>query len=177
VLQRRNAQRSGFTLIELLIVVAIIGIISAILIPNLLDSLQKAKQRRTMSDLSYMGKALMTWMTDEVGAAAAGASVRSVDLSEYSSTLSASELEERLVPRYLPAVPQNDGWGGDYEYYVNDEGLNTVRVMLLRSSGRDQAFTGSSYDIASYSTTAYDRDIVWADGLFISWPQSGRPSN
>ena len=38
----RNRQR-GFTLIELLIVVAIIGIIAALLIPHVLDALQKAK--------------------------------------------------------------------------------------------------------------------------------------
>ena len=40
----------GFTLIELLIVVAVIGIIVSMLIPNLLDALQKAKQKRTMGD-------------------------------------------------------------------------------------------------------------------------------
>ena len=56
---KRNRQR-GFTLIELLIVVAIIGIIAAILIPNLLDALQKAKQKRTVSDIRNTGTAWMS---------------------------------------------------------------------------------------------------------------------
>ena len=43
---KRN--RKGFTLIELLIVVAIIGIIVAIAIPNLLNAIQRAKQRRPL---------------------------------------------------------------------------------------------------------------------------------
>ena len=47
----------GFTLIELLIVVAIIGIIAVILIPNLLDALQKSKQKRTVADIRDTGAA------------------------------------------------------------------------------------------------------------------------
>ncbi|MEZ5313270.1 MAG: prepilin-type N-terminal cleavage/methylation domain-containing protein [Thermoanaerobaculia bacterium] len=68
----RNRQR-GFTLIELLIVVAIIGIIAAILIPNLIDALQKAKQKRTMADMRNVGTAWLSWVTDVVPAPAAGA--------------------------------------------------------------------------------------------------------
>jgi len=68
----RNRQR-GFTLIELLIVVAIIGIIAALLIPNFLDALQKAKQKRTLGDAKSVGTSMFSWLTDQVGAAAAGA--------------------------------------------------------------------------------------------------------
>ena len=70
-IHRRRGQK-GFTLIELLIVVAIIGIIAAILIPNLLDALQKAKQKRTVGDIRAVGGAWFSWLTDQVGAAAAG---------------------------------------------------------------------------------------------------------
>ncbi|MGB3563967.1 MAG: prepilin-type N-terminal cleavage/methylation domain-containing protein, partial [Thermoanaerobaculia bacterium] len=72
MIQKRRSQK-GFTLIELLIVVAIIGIIAAILIPNLLDALQKAKQKRTVGDIRSIGTAWFSWLTDQVGAASAGA--------------------------------------------------------------------------------------------------------
>lgn len=56
--------RKGFTLIELLIVVAIIGILAAIAVPNFLNAQVRAKASRGKSDISTMEKAVMMYLID-----------------------------------------------------------------------------------------------------------------
>ena len=59
--------RTGFTLIELLIVVAIIGILAAIAVPNFLNAQLKAKVARVEGDLRAMKTAIEMYRLDNPG--------------------------------------------------------------------------------------------------------------
>jgi prepilin-type N-terminal cleavage/methylation domain-containing protein len=166
----RSGQK-GFTLIELLIVIAIIGLIAAMLIPNLLDAMQKTKQKRTLADMRITGTALFSWLTDQVGAAAAGSASSSVDLGSYGTVKTSDDLRTVLVPQYLNAVPRIDGWKVAYEYYLNTADLTARQVMAIRSKGRDGTAEASSYTVTSFEPTDYNQDVIWADGFFVRWPQ------
>jgi prepilin-type N-terminal cleavage/methylation domain-containing protein len=166
----KSRRQKGFTLIELLIVVAIIGIIAALLIPNFLDALQKAKQKRTVADMRNTGTAMFSWLTDQVGAAAAGQAATQVDLSQYSSQTAAT-VSSALVPQYLQALAITDGWKHPYNYYLNTVNPLAQKVMAIQSFGRDNTADSTSYTVSNFTPTDYDRDIVWADGFFVRWPQ------
>jgi prepilin-type N-terminal cleavage/methylation domain-containing protein len=171
MLSRIRNRQKGFTLIELLIVVAIIGIIAALLIPNFLDALQKAKQKRTVADMRNTGTAMFSWLTDQVGAASAGAA-GTVDMTKYKViTLDYLNSTDGLVPQYMQDVPALDGWKNDFVYYLNTLDPLAPQVMAIYSGGRDGSTPGGNYTVTSFEPTDYDEDIVWADGFFVRWPQ------
>ena len=170
---RRRSQK-GFTLIELLIVVAIIGIIAAILIPNLLDALQKAKQKRTVADIRNTGTAWMSWLTDQVGAASAG-QAKTYDTANFGE-VTYPQLFGYLHPStsffYMQEVPQKDGWRYAMNFGKNDNALAS-NVLIICSGGRDGSETGchsTDWTVQPFVATRYGDSIIWADGYMVRWP-------
>jgi type II secretion system protein G len=60
----KHGKRRGFTLIELLIVVAIIGILAAIAVPNFLNAQMRAKISRCHADMKAVSTALEEYFLD-----------------------------------------------------------------------------------------------------------------
>ncbi|HOJ59411.1 MAG TPA: prepilin-type N-terminal cleavage/methylation domain-containing protein, partial [bacterium] len=60
----KSISENSFTLIELLIVVAIIGILAAIAVPNFLESQTRAKVARVKEDLRSLGMAAEMYLLD-----------------------------------------------------------------------------------------------------------------
>jgi hypothetical protein len=129
-------------------------------------------QTKTVEEIRVVGAAMFSWLTDFVSAGAAGQAKteRLVDLLQYPKT-SRKALEEALVPKYLPILPERDGWGHPYEISLNLEKPFAQHVMSIRSAGRDGKFSATSYTPGTFERESLDEDIVWADGYFVRSPE------
>jgi len=136
----------GFTLIELLIVVAIIGIIAAIAIPNLLNAIDRGKQKRTMADMRSIGTAVESY---------------AIDNNQYPVRADMNNLQTDVEPLYIKVLPQNDGWNGPMDY---DSDGSEYTILSPAKGSAAGGYTGGP-------TGAFEEDIYFVNGQFAQWPE------
>ena len=60
-MQLNTSRKSGFTLVEIMIVVAIIGLLAAIAIPNFIKAREASQKNACINNLRQISGAIQTW--------------------------------------------------------------------------------------------------------------------
>jgi general secretion pathway protein G len=147
--QRFSTSR-GFSIVELLIVCAVIGLIAAIAIPNLVNAIQRGRQARTMGDLRGLANAVAMYQQDYAKFPVVG------DLSPIGDAI------DEVLTMYMGGYNAVDGWNRAFLY--ESDGDNYTLVSYGLNGAPD---TPWSHGPINY----FDDDLVVQGGVFVQWPE------
>ena len=114
-MQTRTKKLAGFTLVEIMIVVAIIGMLAAIAIPNFVTARTKGQATTCINNLRIIDGAKQMWALD--AKKSSGDSPTGADLQPYIGRTSGGQ---------LPTCPNDSGNSFNTSYTPNQVDVQTV---------------------------------------------------
>ncbi|MGE3317463.1 MAG: type II secretion system protein GspG [Planctomycetaceae bacterium] len=141
----RRRARSGFTLLEVLLVIAILGVIAVMVVPQLLGRQQQANIDITRTNIKGLEQALKLYAVDHDGEYMQGSR------DSLMSLLESSEYNGKQLKPYLEEDP-NDAWGELLYYeYPNTKGGDSGKPAIWSSGPNRQNEDGGGDDIANWT--------------------------
>jgi general secretion pathway protein G len=137
----RQAVQRGFTLIELMVVLVIIGVLGALIVPNLLDRADDARRTAARTDITNIMQALKLYRLDNQRYPTTEQGLQSLVARPSSGP------QPNNWKPYVEKLP-NDPWGNPYQY-LNPGIKGEVDVMSLGADGQPGG-EGNNADIGSW---------------------------
>ncbi|ADU98565.1 type II secretion system major pseudopilin GspG [Alicycliphilus denitrificans] len=132
---------AGFTLIELMVVLVIIGVLAALIVPNVLDRADDARVTAARTDIANLSQALKLYRLDNQRYPTA-----EQGLQALIARPATAPVPNNWRP-YLEKLP-NDPWGHPYQY-LNPGIKGEVDVMSFGADGQSGG-EGKNADIGSW---------------------------
>ena len=131
----------GFTLIELMVVLVIIGVLAALVVPNVLDRADDARVTAARTDVNNLMQALKLYRLDNQNYPSAAQGLQAL---VQKPTVDPIPLNWRP---YLDKLP-NDPWGRPYQYL--NPGLKFEVDVLSWGADGQSGGEGRNADIGSW---------------------------
>jgi general secretion pathway protein G len=138
---RARAAQAGFTLIELMVVLVIIGVLAALIVPNVLDRADDARATAARTDVNNLMQALKLYRLDNQ---------RYPTTEQGLQALVAKPSAGPVPPNWKPYLEKlpNDPWGRPYQY-LNPGVKGEIDVMSLGADGQPGG-DGKNADVGSW---------------------------